>query len=92
MATSWYSSGTPYMRRSSKNSAKAPASAAHAAPITMASAYRPALSPQAGNQLVTQCAVNSAPSMKKLPCAKLTIRVTPKISVSPAAIKNSVVA
>jgi hypothetical protein len=30
--------------------------------------------------------------MKKLPCAKLTMRVTPKISVSPAAIKNKVLA
>ena len=58
----------------------------------MAIAYSRALSPQAGNQCVTQCAANSAPSMKKLPCAKFTMRVTPKISVNPAAIMNSVVA
>jgi hypothetical protein len=92
VATSWYSSGTPYSRRSKTNSASAPATPAANAPSNIASAYRPALSPQAGNQSVTQCAVRSAPSMKKLPCAKLTMRVTPKISVRPAAIRNSVVA
>ena len=92
VATSWYSSGTPYRRRSSTSSIAAPASAATPAPISMASAYSAALSPQDGYQLVTQCALKSAPSMKKLPCAKFTMRVTPKISVSPAAIRNSVVA
>jgi len=30
-----------------------------------------------------------APSMNSEPCAKLTTRVTPKISVSPAATRNS---
>ena len=92
VATSWYSSGAPTMRRSSTNSATAPARAAASAPSNIASAYSPALSPQAGNQFVTQCADSNAPSMKKLPCAKLTMRVTPKISVRPAAIRNSVVA
>ena len=80
------------MRRSSSTSASAPTAAASAAAISIAAAYSAALSAQCGNQWVSQCAQNSAPSMKKLPWAKLTMRVTPKISVNPAAIKNKVVA
>ena len=92
VATSWYNSGTPYSRRSKRNSAVAPANAAQAAPKNIAIAYSHALSPHAGYQFTSQCALNKAPNMKKLPCAKLTMRVTPKISVNPAAIRNSVVA
>jgi hypothetical protein len=92
VATNWYSSGAPYNRRIKKNSAIAPVNAAPIAPKSIAAAYNQALSLQAGNQSTSQCADNSAPSIKKLPCAKLTMRVTPKIRVSPAAIKNSVLA
>jgi hypothetical protein len=41
---------------------------------------------------VTQLPATNAPTMKKLPWAKLTMRVTPNTSVNPAAIMNSVLA
>jgi hypothetical protein len=89
VAVSWSSSGAAYNRFSRTTSMSAPmAATATAATITPTQNDAPPR-PNAPASSSPAAYARYAPSMNSEPCAKLTMRVTPKISVSPAATRKS---
>src|SRR5574337_1236118 len=76
------------MRRSSNRSTPAP-STATASAASPSAAQNPKPSPSAPASRCASVYARYRPTMKNEPCAKLTIRVTPKISDRPAATRNS---
>ena len=88
VAVSCKSSGAGYSRFSTVTSIAAP-SAAASAPAASAASQKPSAESSNAPSACPAEYATYAPSMKNDPCAKLTMRVTPKISVRPTAIRNS---
>ena len=77
VSRSWNASGAEYTRRRNPNSITQPAAATSSGPAISATQKLPLI------RNATQA--KYAPSMYRLPCAKFSTRITPKISDSPAA-------